>query len=79
MVHCQHASDTGERHSSQETAEPRTSRSVWAVGPKLLVFWFGVLIYERLCGLCALSSLGLVKLGNAGTYGPWALGRYGLS
>ena len=61
------------------TAELRTSRSVWATGPKFWVVWFVVLIYERLCGLCALSSLKLEKLENAGANGPWALGRYDLS
>ena len=57
------------------TAEPQNSCFVWVVCPKLLVFWFVVLIYEPLCGLCALDSLRLVKLGN----GLWALGRYVLS
>ena len=61
------------------TAEPRTSGSVWAVGLKFLVFWSVVLIYERLCALCALSSLRHVKLENAEATCPWALERYGLS
>ncbi len=50
-------------------SKPQASRSVCAVCRRRLRPWTAVLIDDYGCGLCTLSSLRLVALGNAETDG----------
>ena len=60
-------------------SEPQSSRSVWTLCPGIMVPWTAVSDDVYAGGLCTLSSLRLVKLGNARVNWEWASERCALS